>query len=1072
MASASYGDIKINIKSSADSKGIKETAKELNKLNAAQTAVSKGADEVGSKMDKVLKTSTSSRTSEMLNELPRSTSSKIVDNTFKKISDRFNDSKKWEAVTEGLDIDPASKAEAGLPMNTMTPDQAKQLAEQTSKLDLLERKATDSREALARLYNEGATGSRLTRAIESAQKAQAAYNAELEKTYSHEGQQVATIITPEQASELANQIGEIQRLSTNLDYAKKKFADFSNQRLLGDDSVETAKRIADWSAKIQKLEGQLASAITANSQFATSTGDVASQADAAAESVNKYAIATKRASDRPAVKIEPGAGLNPTADFEATKQSQLMGALDRMFGDTAFSARDAFGSIASGAASAASAVGRFVSEVGNRSLGKVHKFTKGLNNIISSFKRIAFYRFIRTVLKEITEGFKEGVDNLYQWSKLANGEFAQSMDRIATSTLYMKNSLGAMVAPLINAIAPAIDFLIDKFVALLNVINRLFALFTGAGYWTKAKKYPTEYAKAVAGGAGKAKEALDKLGLAQIDQLTILDKNHGNKASGGGGGDALDYGSMFETEKLGGGIWDKIKEAIEKGDWRGAGRILAEKLNEVVAGLDTRKWGRELGTKINNGLEFAYGFLKYTDFRQIGGKIADFINGGLESINFETAGRLATRKITAFYDTLIGFVTTLDWGLVGKSISDYIVGRFSEWNEWLEGIDWYKLGTDLRRKFDDMIANVNWDAVGQEVLTYAKNAINAAVKLGIGIILPISDIDFEDRNKTASKLLDKIVNLLNPLTLGLIGFVVGGPGGAAIGATIGLGITFALKTDLVDKADKYGERINEVVGKHTRKAQATIDEAGRSISTTTGRHFGDMQSKMNMSLSGSSTIVHNKTGDISKTIASQWSGIVSDTNTKFGNVGTTISRKMGTANANANTSATTIERTVSNAWSNINRDTNSKWSSITDTIGSWIERAKRKLNFSWKLPEVSLPHIPTPHFSMATGIMGVQYPRFDGWWAEGGFPSTGSLFIANEAGPEMVGTMNGRTAVANNDQIVAGISQGVYEAVRDAMGEGNQAVNVYLDGKQISGSVVKNINSETRRTGSSPLLSY
>jgi hypothetical protein len=40
------------------------------------------------------------------------------------------------------------------------------------------------------------------------------------------------------------------------------------------------------------------------------------------------------------------------------------------------------------------------------------------------------------------------------------------------------------------------------------------------------------------------------------------------------------------------------------------------------------------------------------------------------------------------------------------------------------------------------------------------------------------------------------------------------------------------------------------------------------------------------------------------------------------------------------------------------------------------------------------------------------------------------------------------------------------------MGEGNQAVNVYLDGKQISGSVVKNINSETRRTGSSPLLSY
>lgn len=952
-----------------------------------------------------------------------------VGDTFKKISDRFSDSKTWKAVSAGLDIDPASKLKGGTLMNKMSPEQAGQLADQTSKLDLLERKANDARETLAKLYSEGATGSRLTRAIETAQKAQAAYNTELEKAYSHEGHQVATVITPEQASELANQIGEIQRLSTNLDYAKKKFADFSNQRLLGDDSVETAKRIADWSGKIQKLEGQLASAITANSQFATSTGDVAYQADAAAESVNKYALALKSASDRPAFTIEPGAGLSPTAEFEAAKQSQLMSALDRLFGDAAFSAKDAFGSIASGASSAASAVGRFVSEVGNRALGRVQKFTKGLNNIIGSFKRIAFYRFVRTVIKEITEGFKEGVDNLYQWSKLANGEFAQSMDRIATSSLYLKNSLGAMVAPLINAIAPAIDFLIDKFVALLNVINRVFALFTGAGYWTKAKKYPTEYAKAVSSGAGKAADALHKLGLAQIDELTILDKNHGDTGSGGGGGDALDYGSMFETEKLGGGIWDKIKEAIEKGDWRGAGRILAEKLNEVVAGLDTRKWGRELGTKINNGLEFAYGFMKYTDFRQIGAKIADFINGGLESINFETAGRLAVRKITALYDTLIGFVTKLDWGLVGKSISDYIIGAFSEWNEWLDGIDWYGLGTKLRMKFDEMIANINWDAVGQEVLTFAKNAINAAVELGIGIILPISDIDFEDRNKTASKLVDKIVNLLNPLTLGLIGFVVGGPGGAAIGATIGLGIQFAMHTDLVGKADRYGDRLNEVVKKHTQTAQTDIDRFGSDATGVTGRHFKNMESKINTSLSSSSSIVHNKTGDISKEISRQWS--------------------------------------------DINRNTDTSWSGIVSKIGQWIEKAKQKLNFSWKLPEVKLPHIPTPHFSMATGIMGVQFPKFDGWWAEGGFPDSGSLFIAREGGsPEMVGSMGGRTAVANNDQIVAGISQGVYEAVRDAMGDGGQAVNVYLDGKQISGSVVKNINSETRRTGSSPLLSY
>lgn len=49
-------------------------------------------------------------------------------------------------------------------------------------------------------------------------------------------------------------------------------------------------------------------------------------------------------------------------------------------------------------------------------------------------------------------------------------------------------------------------------------------------------------------------------------------------------------------------------------------------------------------------------------------------------------------------------------------------------------------------------------------------------------------------------------------------------------------------------------------------------------------------------------------------------------------------------------------------------------------------------------------------------------------FAEGGFPNEGQLFIARESGAEMVGTMGRRTAVANNDQIVEGISAGVTNA--------------------------------------------
>ena len=49
-------------------------------------------------------------------------------------------------------------------------------------------------------------------------------------------------------------------------------------------------------------------------------------------------------------------------------------------------------------------------------------------------------------------------------------------------------------------------------------------------------------------------------------------------------------------------------------------------------------------------------------------------------------------------------------------------------------------------------------------------------------------------------------------------------------------------------------------------------------------------------------------------------------------------------------------------------------------------------------------------------------------YAQGGWPNIGDLFIANEAGPELVGTIGGNTAVANNDDIVQGIQGGVERA--------------------------------------------
>ena len=53
----------------------------------------------------------------------------------------------------------------------------------------------------------------------------------------------------------------------------------------------------------------------------------------------------------------------------------------------------------------------------------------------------------------------------------------------------------------------------------------------------------------------------------------------------------------------------------------------------------------------------------------------------------------------------------------------------------------------------------------------------------------------------------------------------------------------------------------------------------------------------------------------------------------------------------------------------------------------------------------------------------------------------GQLFIAREAGPEMVGTIGGRNAVANNGQIIAGIQYGVAAAMNSVLSGSNDNRN-------------------------------
>lgn len=87
------------------------------------------------------------------------------------------------------------------------------------------------------------------------------------------------------------------------------------------------------------------------------------------------------------------------------------------------------------------------STIGSKLSSQVKQTTSGMGQLFSSLKRIAMYRAIRYFFSQLTAAMKAGIQNLYMYSSLMGGTFKGSMDSLATSFQYLKNSMGAMVAP-------------------------------------------------------------------------------------------------------------------------------------------------------------------------------------------------------------------------------------------------------------------------------------------------------------------------------------------------------------------------------------------------------------------------------------------------------------------------------------------------------------------------------------------------------------------------------------------------------------------------------------------------
>ena len=599
-----------------------------------------------------------------------------------------------------------------------------------------------------------------------------------------------------------------------------------------------------------------------------------------------------------------------------------------------------------------------------------HKASGGISKFVKSIGRIALYRMLRTALKEVAKAFGEGLRNAYAFSKANGGMLAPALDKLSSAAGKMKNQLGAAFGGLITAITPILLQIINLVTQAADAITRLFAVLNGSGYYKHATDQVNEWGDAM-GGAGKKAKGL----LASWDELTVI----GSESGGGGGGSGSSGEGMFEWVEAQSEWADLLKD----GDFFKIG----QKINEGL---------KDISKKIKGWFED----IKKMD---LGTKFAEFLNGIFDDETaWYEAGSAVGTGLNTIVDTLYKFFKNFNAAQAGFSVAEWFNGLFDE-------IDWLTAGKTVAEFLLDVvdfafsfITNIDWFGL-----------LVGIFEAALGFVETI----LEDPKRLAK--------------LGLlIGFITGNTmmiavaGGYLLGdAILNLGSSDwnAVKEWAPSFVNYLHEAIDPVTGELTmtfEEWQAKGEETFDNIGQAGTEAFGDIADSTKPVTDDLDTI--NGVIDESVGAANDYKSAMDEATSAVSDYGKTFED----ANKEAQTGLGIIKdarkelESMDKATATGLLHPFKEVASVVGTINSMISKLTSK-------PFVIKANVQG---SAVSGIGRLGNTLGVKEYASGGFPEQGQLFISRESGPEMVGTIGGSTAVANNDQIVAGIQNGVAAA--------------------------------------------
>lgn len=614
--------------------------------------------------------------------------------------------------------------------------------------------------------------------------------------------------------------------------------------------------------------------------------------------------------------------------------------------------------------------------------------------LFASLKRIAMYRLIRTAFSSLTKVVKEGMQNAYQFSKIWNGEFADTMDNLASSALMTKNQIGSAFSELVIMIKPLLDSLMQKVYEWSNALSNALAYANGDTQYKRAKYMETAWDDAT-DAANKYKNMV--LG---IDELNILSESKKQSNT------ELDYSQMFEyTSTKATKFGDAIKWVLDNLD---AVKTALVSIAVTAAALTLpTKFLSGIGYLAENVQSIKKGLGVTLSIASIGFEITSAIDIGKNGATLENVIKTALGGVGLIAGGLIGFGAAslaitiplaITLPVIGIAIGEYQRGKQNFLNS-----ESYKKILEIKDEIENNLAisgkikleydtrQTNFDSIISDV---------QSLKAEIDRVVYLSDE--KGKGTLASSELKELNTLITDLNGKGVSIDIDADGKIKTTKNDMYEILQTmLQTKLLEHAgDAY---VNSLLDYQKQKLQtdearkayvelyAMLDEAQKNFEDASGYKYTTLENY---------AYWREQVKELQKQVEEASAAYDSQ------------KQLLGALEKETNTYFEILE--------NSSDTFNDLYEKLGLTTQGFKESTEEVNKYAEALSRIStIPGIRGNKFEMT------QIDAF----ASGGFPETGQLFLANEAGAEMVGAMGNRTAVANSDQIVAGIQSGVSSAV-------------------------------------------